>query len=126
MDEEWGEASETSGYHYWSNLLEVMDGGRSGSPHGPPLVWCRYRQQYVAGSLRAPFPNPWDFLPSGKPLDRTPALDMADLSPREEEVLMLMTQGLSNAEVAHKLGISESCVRSHQVHIHAFLKRAKG
>ena len=35
------------------------------------------------------------------------------LSPREHEVLALLTEGLANAEIAERLGISEKTVRNH-------------
>jgi DNA-binding NarL/FixJ family response regulator len=42
----------------------------------------------------------------------TPA-QMADLSPREQEVLRFLALGLSNAEVGKQLGITEATVRTH-------------
>lgn len=37
----------------------------------------------------------------------------ASLSPREREVLMLITEGLSNAQIAERLSISDKTVRNH-------------
>jgi len=39
------------------------------------------------------------------------------LSPREREVLTLITQGLGNAEIAERLSISEKTVRNHVSHL---------
>jgi pimeloyl-ACP methyl ester carboxylesterase/DNA-binding CsgD family transcriptional regulator len=41
----------------------------------------------------------------------------ASLSPREREVLMLITEGLGNAEIAERLSISEKTVRNHVSHL---------
>ncbi len=42
----------------------------------------------------------------------TPA-QLAELTPREQEVLILLAQGLSNAEVGAQLHIAEATVRTH-------------
>jgi len=39
------------------------------------------------------------------------------LSPRERETLSLLAEGLSNAEIAERLGISEKTVRNHLSHL---------
>lgn len=41
----------------------------------------------------------------------------AQLSPRERDTLRLLTDGLSNSEIAERLGISEKTVRNHLSHL---------
>ena len=46
----------------------------------------------------------------------TPAAEdttFASLSPREREILARLTEGVSNAEIAERLGVSEKTVRNH-------------
>ncbi|MGW5126548.1 response regulator [Streptomyces sp. NPDC004069] len=54
---------------------------------------------------------------------RTPAVhaDLATLTPRELEVLTLLARGLSNAELATELTLSEATVKSHVARIFAKL-----
>lgn len=55
--------------------------------------------------------------------DRTPPLhrDLAPLTPREREVLVLMGRGLSNTELADTLTLSEATVKTHVARIFAKL-----
>jgi DNA-binding NarL/FixJ family response regulator len=46
-----------------------------------------------------------------------PAAGMADLTPRELEVLRLIARGQSNREIAVTLGVSEHTARTHVAHI---------
>jgi RNA polymerase sigma factor (sigma-70 family) len=48
-------------------------------------------------------------------------IDEEQLSPREQEVLQLLTQGLTNKQIADKLGIVENTVKSHLKNILAKL-----
>ncbi len=52
--------------------------------------------------------------PGGAPgADNGEATAFAELSPREREVLRLISEGLANAEIAQRLGISDKTVRNH-------------
>lgn len=46
---------------------------------------------------------------------------MRDLSRRELEVLALLAAGLSDKQIAARLGISESTAKTHATHIYAAL-----
>jgi RNA polymerase sigma factor (sigma-70 family) len=62
----------------------------------------------------------------GRALRRRPAADeaarlLADLTPREREVLDLVVEGLSNAEVGARLHLSEATVKTHVTRVLAKL-----
>ena len=57
---------------------------------------------------------------SGQPAP-TPGAEVAALTPREREVLILLGTGLSNAEIAAGLVLSEGTVKTHVGHIFAKL-----
>ncbi|MFE0699770.1 response regulator [Streptomyces sp. NPDC058872] len=54
--------------------------------------------------------------------DRAPHRDLETLTPRELEVLRLLAQGLSNAELAERLFLSETTVKTHVGRILAKLR----
>jgi DNA-binding NarL/FixJ family response regulator len=54
-----------------------------------------------------------DFLPASPDRAGVAAAEIDDLSPRENEVLEFVAQGLDNATIAKRLGISERTARNH-------------
>ena len=76
----------------------------SGDAVVAPRVTARLLETYVrSASGRQPARN-------AEP-ERDPLLD--DLTPREQEVLRALAEGLSNAEIAHKFFLSEATVKTH-------------
>lgn len=65
-------------------------------------AWGRFTEAVLAFSGQGAAPS-------------TRAFD--ELSPRERETLSLLTGGLSNSEIAERLGISEKTVRNHLSHL---------
>jgi DNA-binding NarL/FixJ family response regulator len=67
-------------------------------------------QHHLVRSIARTAPLAWS------PPDSSPLPD--DLTPREAEVLALIAEGLSNAEIADRLTVSETTVKSHINHLY--------
>jgi DNA-binding NarL/FixJ family response regulator len=71
-----------------------------------------------AGSGLRP-PGPGKAGPGVEPVSQPPATNVDDLTPRELEVLALIAQGRSNAEIAAALYVSAATVKTHVNHVFA-------
>ena len=84
-----------------SELINAVRLVASGDAVVAPRVTQRLLETYVRGAAR--------------PVPAAPAPDplLADLTPRETEMLQAMAEGLSNAEIAHRYFLSEATVKTH-------------
>jgi DNA-binding NarL/FixJ family response regulator len=84
-----------------SELINAVRVVASGDAVVAPRVTQRLLETYVRGAA--------------KPVPAAPAPDplLADLTPRETEMLQAMAEGLSNAEIAHRYFLSEATVKTH-------------
>jgi DNA-binding NarL/FixJ family response regulator len=84
-----------------SDLIHAVRVVASGDAVVAPRVTQRLLDTYVRGAARPPAAAP-----APDPL-------LADLTPRETEMLEAMAEGLSNAEIAHRYFLSEATVKTH-------------
>ena len=84
-----------------SELINAVRLVASGDAVVAPRITQRLLETYVRGAA--------------KPAPPAPAPDplLADLTPRETEMLQAMAEGLSNAEIAHRYFLSEATVKTH-------------
>lgn len=80
-------------------LIEAVLGAGRGEPLIPPSMASRLLRDLVG------------------PDEQTPPDPVADLSDREREVLGLLAEGLRNREIAERLVITESTVKTHVRHV---------
>ncbi|MFC9353721.1 response regulator [Arthrobacter sp. NPDC057013] len=86
-----------------AELVQAVRVVASGDAVVAPRVTQRLLETYVRGAGPEAAPP--------APAPRDPLLD--DLTPRETEMLEAMSEGLSNAEIAHRYFLSEATVKTH-------------
>ncbi|MFC9334173.1 response regulator [Arthrobacter sp. NPDC057009] len=86
-----------------AELVQAVRVVASGDAVVAPRVTQRLLETYVRGAVPAAAPP--------APPPRDPLLD--ELTPRETEMLEAMSEGLSNAEIAHRYFLSEATVKTH-------------
>lgn len=69
------------------------------------------RERQIAGEIRDHLANLHHLLTHAD--RRRLSIELLGLSPRQSEVAMLLTDGLTNAQIARRLGISEGTARKH-------------
>jgi DNA-binding NarL/FixJ family response regulator len=84
-----------------SDLINAVRVVASGDAVVAPRITQRLLETYVRGAAK-----PTPVAPAPDPL-------LADLTPRETEMLQAMAEGLSNAEIAHRYFLSEATVKTH-------------
>jgi DNA-binding NarL/FixJ family response regulator len=89
-----------------ADLVRAVRVVASGDAVVAPRITRRLLETYVRGT-GSPAPG----APSASPAHRDPLLE--DLTPRETEMLEAMSEGLSNAEIAHRYFLSEATVKTH-------------
>ena len=85
-------------------LVEAVRTVAAGDALLDPAVTRELVARFVAGDGGRPVP---------RAVDPDAAARVAGLTPREQEVLLLVAGGLSNAELARRLSIAESTAKTH-------------
>ena len=86
-----------------ADLVRAVRVVASGDAVVAPRITRRLLETYVRGKGSP--------APAAPPAHRDPLLE--DLTPRETEMLEAMSEGLSNAEIAHRYFLSEATVKTH-------------
>jgi DNA-binding NarL/FixJ family response regulator len=94
-----------------AELVQAVRVVASGDAVVAPRVTQRLLETYVRGAGPASEGLGTGAAPAAVPAPRDPLLD--DLTPRETEMLEAMSEGLSNAEIAHRYFLSEATVKTH-------------
>ncbi|WP_354263500.1 response regulator transcription factor [Arthrobacter sp. OAP107] len=94
-----------------AELVQAVRVVASGDAVVAPRVTQRLLETYVRGAGPASEGSGAGAAPAAVPAPRDPLLD--DLTPRETEMLEAMSEGLSNAEIAHRYFLSEATVKTH-------------
>jgi len=94
-----------------AELVQAVRVVASGDAVVAPRVTQRLLETYVRGAGPAPEGLGTAAQAAAVPAPRDPLLE--DLTPRETEMLEAMSEGLSNAEIAHRYFLSEATVKTH-------------
>jgi DNA-binding NarL/FixJ family response regulator len=87
-------------------LIEAVQVVARGDALLSPDVTRRVIEAVAASAGRAPTPAPM-------PASATRPVELATLTDREREVLELLAQGISNAEIAQRMWVGEATVKTH-------------
>ncbi|GAA2159008.1 LuxR family two component transcriptional regulator [Humibacillus xanthopallidus] len=100
-------------------VYEALQAGASGfllKDVQPELLVAGIRAVHSGDALLAPTVTRRmieSYLERPRPVDRASRRRLATLTPRERETLLLLARGLTNAEIASELFVSETTVKTH-------------